>query len=200
MTRSAQEVWAVMEQQSAEDAVWADALAAVSTMSDAELDAELRGLDLDPAALEKDAHRIWEAWSATQTAPIEGVERAPRPVEPIRRRRPLATAVWIAAAAAAAATAGGLIYTLVHRGPEPPAPAPPTPSPSAPPPVESPPEIAMTPAQLRSKAAAALDDGRPGDCLKLLDDARRTDPAGDASPETKRLRQRAETLLGGKPQ
>ncbi len=196
MTRSAQEVWQVMEEQAAEDAAWADAMASVSAMSDADLDAELQGLGLEPVRLEREALALWEVQDAGATAQAVAAAEPP----PTKRRRPVAMAVWIAASAAAAATAGGLIYTLMHHPEAPPAPEPPVPSPSVPPPpVEPPPLVAMSAPELRAKAAAALDDHRPDDRLKLLDDAKRTDPAGDATPATQKLRQRAIFALSGKP-
>jgi hypothetical protein len=46
-------------------------------------------------------------------------------------------------------------------------------------------------AQLRTQAKAALDAGKPLDCLRLLDEASRTDPTGDAAPDIQALRARA---------
>jgi hypothetical protein len=103
------------------------------------------------------------------------------------RRRPRAAVLWLAAAAAATAT-GGLLYAALHT----PAPAPP-PSPSSPPstPTLAPPPPApllLSAVELRHQAQAALDAGRPLDCLDLLEQARQRDPAGDDTPDMKKLR------------
>jgi hypothetical protein len=57
------------------------------------------------------------------------------------------------------------------------------------------PLIAATPAEQRAAAQAALDQGRPDECLRLLDRAKEKDPAGDASPPIRTLRDRAEHAL-----
>jgi hypothetical protein len=169
---------------------------AIAAMSDADLDAELRSYELDPAQLETQALAIYEA-GAPGTAsgtPVQAVPlHAPlRLADVPRRRRPVAVAVWLAAAAVTA-TAGGLIYTMLHRAPEQPSPTPPAPSPSTTPLPPNPMDriAKLTPAQQRRNAAAALDRGVPLMCLRLLDDARDADPAGDTTPEVKALRQRA---------
>ena len=175
---------------------------AIAAMSDAELDAELRSYELDPAQLEAQALAIYEAGGAHGTAngsPVQAVPlHAPlRMADVPRRRRPVAVAIWLAAAAAAATT-GGLIYTWMHQSPEQPSPVPPSPS-TAPAPSVPPDLIAtLTPAQQRKNAAAALDRGDPGMCLRLLNDARDADPAGDTTPEVKALRQRAIDVAEGK--
>ena len=201
MTRSSEQVWSRMLEQAAEDAAWRHAIDEVAAMSDEQLDAELRGMDLDPAELEREALALFirPAPAVANGPPGQSVFDRPRAVA--QRRRPVAIAVWLAAAAVATAGAGGLVYTLLHRSPEPPAPQPaPPPEPAPPAPVDSAlPVATMTPAQLRALAKAALDDHRPADCLKLLDDAMRDDPAGDATPAIRTLRQRATLALGGKP-
>jgi hypothetical protein len=201
-TRSSEEVWARMVEQAAEDVAWRHAIDEVAAMSDEQLDAELRGVELDPKELEREAVALFIRPPPEGGGQPVGENVFQRPVTP-QRRRPLAMAVWLVAAAVATAGAGGLLYTWLHHPSEQPAPPPPpapSPEPLPPPPVDSSLPIAtMTPAELRAKAKAAFDDHRPDDCLKLLDDAKRVDPAGDATPEMKTLRQRAILALGTKP-
>jgi hypothetical protein len=52
---------------------------------------------------------------------------------------------------------------------------------------------------LRSRAALAGNAGRATECLSLLDQARDIDPAGDSTPDIKRLRARASDQLQAKP-
>jgi len=180
---------------------------AIAAMSDAELDAELRSYELDPAQLEAQALAIYEAGGAHGTAngsPVQAVPlHAPlRTADVPRRKRPVAVAVWLAAAAVTATAAGGLIYTMTHPSPEHPSPAPPPPSPSASPSTPEPPLppdlVAVAPAEERKNAAALLASGDPRMCLRLLDDARQRDPAGDTTPEVQALRMRAYEALQAK--
>jgi hypothetical protein len=169
---------------------------AIAAMSDAELDAELRSYELAPAQLEAQALAIYEAGGAhANGSPVQAVPlHAPlRMADVPRRKRPVAVAVWLAAAAVTATAAGGLIYTMLHQAPEQPSPAPPAPSPSTRPAPSVPPDLiaTLTPAQQRKNAAAALDRGDPGMCLRLLNDARDADPEGDKTPEVQALRLRA---------
>jgi hypothetical protein len=198
------EILEELTRQMREDAAVEGEMQAIAAMSDAELDAELRSYELDPAQLETQALAIHEAGGPPAAAigrPVKAVPlHAPRPLaEGSRRRRPVAVAVWIAAAAAAAATTGGLIYTWMHPPQEQPLPAPPAPSPSTMPAPSVPPDlVAFTPADLRKNAADALERGQAGLCLRLLDDAKQADPAGDATPEVTALRTRALDALSGK--
>jgi hypothetical protein len=197
MTRSSEEVWSLMVEQAAEDAAWRQAIDDVAALSDEQLDAELRGMELDPAELEREAIALFIRPRSEPEGKLVGQDVFQRPAAASKRRRPVAVALWLAAAAVGTVGAGGLLYTLLHQPPSPQVPPPPEPTP--PPPVDSALPIAtMTPAQLRALAKAALDDHRPADCLKLLDDAKRGDPAGDVTPETKALRQRALIALEAK--
>jgi len=45
--------------------------------------------------------------------------------------------------------------------------------------------------ELRARAAAALEAGKPGECLRLLDEARAKNPASDFRPDVKEMRERA---------
>jgi hypothetical protein len=93
-------------------------------------------------------------------------------------RRPMATAVWVAAATAAAVGAGTYATTV---------------GPLAAHPAPSAAEI------LRQHAVDALRDGKAAECLKLLDEAKTKDPAGDAAPEVTELRRRANEAIGPSP-
>ncbi len=213
MSRSSEEVWSRMVEQAAEDVAWRHAIDEVAALSDEQLDAELRGVELDPKELEREALALFvrekpaeagEAGQANEAGKPLGQSVFQPPQRLATRRRPVAVAVWLAAAAVTTTAVGGLLYTLLHHpseqpAPQPSAPPPPEPAPSTPPVESSLPIATMTPAQLRAKAKAALDDGRPDDCLKLLDDAKRTDPAGDATPQIKALRDRAMRALDPKP-
>jgi hypothetical protein len=72
----------------------------------------------------------------------------------------------------------------------------PTPPPSTRPAAPST-ELAAA-ADLRRRAAAACDEGRLDACRSLLDQAAVKDPAGDATPEVQRLRDKA-TPIEAKP-
>lgn len=198
---SPEQVLDILERQAREDAAVEAEIAAIAALGDAQLDEALRGAGLDPAELEAQADALFGAHlgpAAVQAvAQDAAVPLADRP----RRRRPIAVAAWLAAGAAAATAGGALLYSLTHRQPEEqPVPEPstpaPLPSPSAPVPQDL---VAATPARQRAAAAAALDEGRPEECLRLLDAARRQDPAGDTTPDIRKLRQRAAASLKPKP-
>ena len=78
---------------------------AIAAMSDAELDAELRSYELDPARIEAQALSIYEAGGVhANGSPVQAVPlHAPlRMADVPRRKRPVAVAVWLAAAAVTA--------------------------------------------------------------------------------------------------
>jgi hypothetical protein len=52
---------------------------------------------------------------------------------------------------------------------------------------------------LRRRASTALAEGRPEDCLSLLDEARSKDPVGDSAPDVVKLRDDARRALGPPP-
>lgn len=95
---------------------------------------------------------------------------------PTPARRPRAAAVWVAAAAAAAVVGAGT-YVATRESP----PAHPVPTAAD---------------VLRQRAADALRDGKADECLKLLDEAKAKDPAGDVAPDVTGLRKRANDALG----
>ncbi|HEX8796005.1 MAG TPA: hypothetical protein VF765_33880 [Polyangiaceae bacterium] len=205
--RSPAEILAVLEDQAREDEAVEAQMNALAAMSDAQLDDHLRGLGLDPAQLEREALAMFvdapgesrgSLPSAVQAVPQE----APRAfaAEPRRRRRPLTVALWLAAGAAAATGGGALVYSLTHPSPEQPAPPAPSPPPTEAPSVPLPPApVAMTPADERIAAAAAFAQGKPRECLRLLDHAKEVDPAGDAAPDIRALRDRANRAIRDKP-
>ena len=206
--RSPEEMLAVLEAQAREDEAFEAPMRELAAMSDAQLDEHLRGLGLDPAQLEREALTLF-----VEAAPAEAAGALPSAVQAVpqqagkssfagetRRRRPLAVAAWLAAGAAAATAGGALLYSLTRPAPEQPAPPAPSPSPSeAPSTLPEPTPVAMTPADERKIAAAALDQGRPDECLRLLDRAKQADPAGDAAPDVQALRDRAKRALKDRP-
>jgi hypothetical protein len=206
--RSPEEMLAVLEQQAREDDAFEAPMLALAAMGDAELDDHLRGLGLDPAQLETGALALF-----IESSPAEASSALPSAVQAVpqqagkssfagetRRRRPLAFAAWLAAGAATATAGGALLYSLTRPAPEQPAPPAPSPSPSeAPSAAPEPTPVATTPADDRRIAAAALDQGRPDECLRLLDRAKLADPAGDAAPDVQALRARANRALRDKP-
>jgi len=172
------ELWKVLQEQADEDTWLEQQTREVAAMSDAALDDELRraGYDLDDVTKQASALYLKIAPAEAPSAVVPPA--APR-VERAGRRRPVAA--WVAAAASAAAVTGGLVYTALQEGL--PAHGRPDAAPSAPPSIAA--------ADLRARAAAALDQGRPDECVRLLDDARKLDPEGDTAPDVVRLRERA---------
>jgi hypothetical protein len=53
-------------------------------------------------------------------------------------------------------------------------------------------------ADLRRRAAEALAEGESTECVSLLDEAKKRDPAGDSTPEVAHLRMRAHFHRDGK--
>jgi hypothetical protein len=197
-----EQIMAVLEQQAREDAAVEAEIQAVAALTDAQLDEELRRAGLDLADLEAQAEALFQEGQAQPPVQAVAQDTARALADRPRRRRPAAVAVWLAAGAAAATAGGALLYSLTHRQPE----AHPVPEPSTPAPSPSPSSaplptnlVATTPAELRAAAATALDQGRPEECLRLLDSAKQGDPAGDATPEIKNLRDRAASAVGPKP-
>jgi len=205
--RTPEQILAILEEQAREDEAVEAQMRALAAMSDAQLDDHLRGLGLDPAQLEREALAMFveapaEARSSLPSAVQAVPQQAGKPfARETRRRRPLTVALWLAAGAAAATAGGALVYSLTHPGPEQPAPPAPSPSPTESPsaPAPSPAPVAMTPADERIAAAATLAQGKPAECLRLLDHAKEVDPAGDAAPDVKALRDRAKRALRDKP-
>jgi hypothetical protein len=130
-------------------------------------------------------------------AGADAAEVAKAAVTPARRKtRP--TAVWVAAALAAAAAAVAYVETHPDLAPIARTPPPP-PTATATASAGPSPEVLAVAADLRRRAAEACDVGREDVCLALLDEAAKKDPAGDATPEVVRLRERASDAIQAKP-
>jgi hypothetical protein len=102
--------------------------------------------------------------------------------------------VWVVVGALLAFAAGGAFSLAIRQ------PADTATSPSTPPPTQRSTELPPSPEilaarDLRRRASDALAAGNPGDCLRLLDEARAKDPEGDGAPQAKSMRARARMLL-----
>jgi hypothetical protein len=210
---TASQVWRQLVDEAGEDEI-----AAVLSMTQEQVDAELAGAgfdlaqerakadrfleDLASGALEADAAKAEDARRALYAVPsaVLAVAQLPPPERTERRRRPR-TALVLLVAATAAAAAGGAAYTMLHHepAPSPPSPQPPelppTPAPSS---TEAPVPDLVAAEQWRQRAVAACDAKRWTDCLVDLDKARALDPAGDETPRVKSLRDRASRGIMGK--
>jgi hypothetical protein len=181
-----EEIWSVLQEQADEDAQFEQMVSEIAALSDDALDDELRRAGYELADIDKKADAFArEATRAPAAAAVE--QRAPRRSQRPPPRRPVV--LWIAAAATVSVGAG-LIYASLTRPPPPPPPQP-EPMPSTPPQLAPPPTDVVAARDLRTRAAAALDDGHADECLQLLDVARGLDPAGDMTPDVLRLRKRA---------
>jgi hypothetical protein len=141
---------------------------------------ELEEAGFDLAALHAEADAVYakmqRASVETRAKELEREGRA-KSVRPEARRRPLV--LWLAA---------GVIYTAL--GPSSPAPTVPPVPPTATTPPASPVDLVAA-ERLRAEAFAACDAMRWAECLAHFDDAKRSDPAGDTSPEVQIARQKA---------
>ena len=160
------ELWRTMKEQAAEDEQLEEQLAAVSKMTEAQLDDELRAAGFDVAQVERTARALHDR------------------ARPVRRR----TVVWLAAATSAVvgAIAAAPVAVMVARSPQlvgapPPTASTATPAPGAP----------QDAAVLRRAALAACREARWLDCLAGLNLARASDPAGDADPDVVSARHQA---------
>jgi hypothetical protein len=196
-----------------------DEIAAILSLSQEEVDAELAGAGFDVQTERAKADQFLEdlvsgaleemmglgtAAPAPRAQPTSGIvaiaqpQQAPVLARP--RRRPRTSMVLLFAAIAAAA-AGGATYVTLHHGapsPSPPAPEPhpePSPSPSFVPPQ---PDLVAA-ADWRNKAIGACDARKWEECLADLDIARAIDPDGDDTPAVKATRDRAIQGIVGKP-
>ncbi|HEY6458783.1 MAG TPA: hypothetical protein VIY73_01495 [Polyangiaceae bacterium] len=197
------EVWAVVEAQADEDAAHEAEMRAIAAMSDADLEAELRKLGVDPDEVAGWADATREAAGAAGDRVTSGMTvstEGPRVVadrvrDPARRRR----LVLALAAAGAAAAAGGYVYGT--RQPEPSPPVVPT-VPTAttqPAPTSTGARDAIAAAALRKRASAACDAKQWRECLGLLDEAAEKDPAGDDASDVQALRAKAEKGIASGP-
>jgi len=180
-----EELWNELVDEAGEDLI--EEAASVS-VADAEAYLRAHGYDVDAERARAEAFlRSLEGEAGSEASaravPVEGAPApvVPSPAKPKTRRPYVAWAVATAAVAAGAAT----LYVQTR----PPLVAQPY-NPSA--------EDLAAAAELRHRATVACSEGRPVECLSLLDQARAKDPAGDADPAVSRLRARAERDLPGR--
>jgi hypothetical protein len=202
---TAAQVWRRLVDEAGEDQI-----AAVLSLTQEQVDAELAGAGFDLGTERAKADQFLEDLVSgaldeslgfhseapeSERAPTSAVVAIAQPQhrpEPPHRRRPRTTLVLLLAATAAAAA--GATYVAMHQEPTP---APPSPLPSAPLPEPAPsPTASVVPdlvaaADWRSKAIAACDSKDFETCLADLDIARALDPDGDDTPLVRRTRDRA---------
>jgi hypothetical protein len=176
--RDPKELWDELVEEAGEDEI-----EKAASMSVAQAEAELRaaGVDVDAERARARARLAELAGpSKTPAGPKPGHETSKSNVRPIRR--------WMAATGvvAAAAAAAIVLGKMTGDSGEVTAPAP------------SEEDLAQA-ADLRRRAAAALAEKRAEECLTLLDEARDKDPAGDWTPDVRKLREDALRALGRAP-
>jgi hypothetical protein len=187
-TRTAQELWKRLVDEAGEDEI--ERAASVSV---AQAERELAEAGFDVAAERARAEAFLDE--------LEG-RPAPSPAKPANpgkteRRGRVPPLVWVGAAAAAAAGAAVTHSALRDEGKSA---QPPPPSPSTPESTRNTSRHAIAAARdLRGRAAVECNAGRARECLSLLDQARAIDPAGDAAPEIRRLREQASGLVEPEP-
>jgi hypothetical protein len=192
MPRDPEDLWNSLVDEAADAEI--DAAASVS-VEQAERELAAAGFDVKAERAHAEAFLDeLEGKPAQKPAPAA-------PVRPARRRRP--SVLFLAAAATVTIGGGAILYAELHT-PEPaphPLPVPPSPLPIPPvpsaPPVESNAPL-YSASELRDRARSAMDQHQPLDCLRLLDQARVQDPAGDTAPEVQALRIRADEALSHK--
>jgi hypothetical protein len=218
MTRpTARQVWRQLVDEAGEDEI-----AAILSLTQEQVDAELAGLpgfdakkeqgaadrfleDLASGALEASMGLGAAAPTATEEPPTSAVVAIAQPQQPPvlarpPRRRPRTGMVLLFAAIAAAAAGGALYVTLRHGAPSPAPPSPePPPEPSPSPSFVPPPPDLMAAADWRRKAIGACDAQEWKECLADLDIARAIDPDGDDAPLVKSTRAKAIKGILGKP-
>jgi hypothetical protein len=169
--------------QSREEALWErlvdeageeliDAAAAVS-VEQAEADLRAWGFDVAEERARAEAFLAsLEAGGALAPAVAKAVDQDAKPAPDAAARASRGRKRGIAwAAAAVAAGAAGAMYLA-----------------------NAPSDLVLA-VQLRQRAAAACHAGEGKECLRLLDEARDKDPAGDTSPDVARLRDEAQHAL-----
>ncbi len=191
-------LWAVLEEQAAEDEAWEAAEREVVALTEAQLDERLRRDGLDPEELERAALSLLE--EQAPGAPVQAVAQVVDLSD--ARKRKLRAPLWLAAAATTAVAAGAALYAQLApfegaaAGPSrTPAPEPTEPT-SAP---EAAPDPLVEAAQLRAQAKDALEALDRIECRQLLDRARELDPAGEKTPEVRQLRDACNARTGPKP-
>jgi hypothetical protein len=171
-----------------EDSEHDDEVDRVLAMTPEQREKELEAAGFDMVELNA---RADAAYAKMQRAPVEAkvkaleTEARSKSLRPKTRQRPVV--LWIAAAATAA-VAGGVVYAMLAQpGPEPRV-VPPAPPPTV---LPSPAVDLVAAADLRRQAFAACATQKWSECLARFDDAKRGDPAGDASPEVQLAREKA---------
>jgi hypothetical protein len=166
-----QALWEHLVDEAGEDLI--EEAAAVS-VEQAEADLRAWGFDVAEERARAEAFLAsLEAGGAAAPDVATAVDQDARPAPDAAARasRTRKQVVAWAAAAAVAAGAAGAVY--LAKGP-------------------SDHDLAL---QLRQRAAAACGAGQDQECLRLLDEARDKDPAGDTSPDVARLRDKAQRAL-----
>ncbi|HEY1697254.1 MAG TPA: hypothetical protein VGG39_34070 [Polyangiaceae bacterium] len=133
------------------------------------------------------------AAKATGDTPARDASTPAKPASAKARSggRRVSPAVLLTAAAVAAA-GGAAMYAAIHEkgGGHDQA----VPEPSSPVPAVRERDLVAA-RDLRAKAQAAMGEGQPDVCVKLLDQAKAKDPAGDQAPDVVTLRQRADDAM-----
>jgi hypothetical protein len=193
MPRDPEDLWNSLLDEAADAEI--DAAASVSVE---QAERELAAAGFDVKAERARAEAFLDELEGKPTA--KPVAAAPA-TAPGRRRRP--SVLLLAAAATVTIGGGAFLYAELHTPEPPPHPLPTPPSPLPIPPVPTAPPVESnaplySASELRDRARAAMDQHQPLDCLRLLDQARLQDPAGDTAPEVQALRVRADKALSGK--
>jgi len=176
--RSPAEAWDALEKMADDEEV-----ERVLALSDEELDKELADAGFDPEKVRAQGQALGERLARESAPAIAPALATGAAVVPIRPRRSTTMRVFTLMAATLSVLVvlvGVLprVHDWLH------------------PPVDVGAGQKPTPAQaMREKAFLACDAQRYAECLRLLDDARATDPGGDRMPQVEEYRQRAESGL-----
>jgi len=204
---TARQVWRQLVDEAGDDE-----LAAILSLTQEQVDAELAGIPgFDAKTEQAAADKFLEdlasgalegSTAVPQKPPTSAVVAIAQPqaasVLTQRRRRPR-TAMVLLFAAIAAAAAGAAYVTLRPGEPSPRPPSPqPSPEPSPAPSFDPQPDLVAA-ADWRKKAIGACDTQKWEECLADLDIARAIDPDGDETPLVKATRDRAIKGILAKP-
>jgi hypothetical protein len=201
--RTTEQLWEELVEEAGEEEI---AAADAMTVADAEAYLTANGFDVKAerakaAAFLDDLAGRTKAKDATAAkakdeTPARDASAPARPASAKARSggRRVSPAAILAAAAVATAGAAA-IYAAVHeKGGREEA----VPEPSAPVPAVREQDLVAA-GDLRAKAQAAMGEGQPDVCVKLLDQAKAKDPAGDQAPDVVTLRKRAVDALAEPP-
>jgi hypothetical protein len=184
--REPKDVWKALEKEAEDDEAEFQQAAGATRE---EVDASLASQGLDPKE-ERAAVGDWRR-EIEQRVALRKARNVEEGASTRPRGRPRPILLLLVATVGAAAT-GGLLYALTR--PVPPVPTPPSPAPSipVPSPIESvAPDPLVAAATFRKNAFADCNAFQWQACLHYLDQARDLDPAGDAAPEVKKARDKA---------